>query len=77
MTTTFPLPPDVELTVELDDATPSIYVEQGTDVIQVHPKHVGAVCRALYQAESTWRANQPARVSKSPLLREPSTKGEW
>ena len=71
------LPPDVELSIELDDSTPSIYLEQGTDVIQIHPKHVGAVCRALFQAESTWRANQPVRTPKTPYLSEPSTKGEW
>ena len=77
MTMRFPLPADVELVIELDDTVPSIYLEQGTDTVQIHPRHVGAVCRALYQAESTWRANQPVRVSKSPLLREPNTAGEW
>ena len=74
----FPLPPDVELSVELDDGSmKDIYIVQGTDVIQVPPKHIGAVCRALYQAESTWRANQPVRTPKTPYLSEPSTKGEW
>ena len=78
MTTTFPLPADVELSVELDDATPSIYIEQGTDIVQVHPKHVGTLCRALYAAELEWRKHQPVRVSQSPLYRDPATttKGE-
>jgi len=72
----FSLPPDVELTLELDDATPSIYLEQGTDIVQIHPKHVGALCRALYAAEIEWRKHQPVRVSKSLLLRDVPTAGE-
>lgn len=71
------LPPAVELSIELDDSTPSIYLEQGTDVIQIHPKHVGAVCRALDQAASAWYRNQPVRTPKTPYLSKPSTKGEW
>jgi len=74
----FTLPPDVELSVELDDGSmKDIYLVQGTDVIQVPPKHIGAVVKALYAAETEWRKRQPVRVSTSPLLREPATKGEW
>lgn len=76
MTMRFPLPPDVELSIELDDATPSIYLEQGTDTVQVHPKHVAALVKALYAAENAWRKNQPVRVSTSPLLRDVPTKGD-
>jgi len=73
----FALPPDVELTVELDEAPlTSLYLEQGTDMIQIPPKHIPAICKALYQAHDTWRANQPVRRSTSPLFREPPTDGE-
>ena len=71
------LPPDVELSIELDDSTPSIYLEQGTDTVQIHPRHVGALCRALDQAASAWYRNQPVRTPKTPYLSEPSTKGDW
>ncbi len=77
MTMRFPLPADVELVIELDDTVPSIYLEQGTDTVQIHPRHVGALCRALDQAASAWYRNQPVRTPKTPYLSEPSTKGDW